>query len=363
MTIKATLAGKVLTVLGAVDPGDLGVTMPLEHLLTDSSSLYEPPAEASARETYFSVLTPETLAYVRYYGYKNLSDMRLGDVSEVAGEALLYRQWGGGSVVDVTAAKEGRDPSGLARISRATGVKVVMSSSADVAEENGQDGFAGEKVAGRIAGEVLDGVGMTGIRAGLIGPVRCDGGGSERELAALRAAGLAHRLTGAPLMLQPGPGDPSPLAALAVLAEAGVDLSHVIVSDAGRMSRSVTLKAMETGCYALFSGFGRESPAAVVRRGAGEERQPFQAHRHPGDDAQIEQIAWLVSEGFAGRVLMSQSLDARHRMFKYGGHGYFYVVGSIVPRMRARGFSEDVLNGILAENPSRALTFCQPVQL
>lgn len=362
MAMKSALAGKVVTVLGAVDPGDLGITMPLEHLLTDGSTLYEPPSEASERETYFSALTQETLAYVRYYGYRNMMDMRLGDVSEVAGEALLYKQWGGGSLVDVTAREEGRDPSGLARISRATGVRVVMSSSADGAQE-GPDGLAQEEAAGRITGEILEGVGATSVRAGLIGPVKFGGPASGRELGDLRAAGIAHRRTGAPLMLRPGPRDPSPLAGLAVLAEVGVDLSHVIISDVGRMSHSVTLKVMEAGCYALFSGFGQESPGAAVRHGAGGERQPLEPYSHPGDDAQIDQIAWLVSEGFAGRVLMSQSLNTRHRMFKHGGHGYFYVLGSIGPRMKAKGISEAVLNDILSENPSRALTFCEPVQL
>ena len=42
---------------------------------------------------------------------------------------------------------------------------------------------------------------------------------------------------------------------------------------------------------------------------------------------------------------------------RYGGPGYAHILESIVPRMRRRGFSEDLVEKILIRNPARALTF------
>ena len=47
-------------------------------------------------------------------------------------------------------------------------------------------------------------------------------------------------------------------------------------------------------------------------------------------------------------------------MMRNGGHGYHYVLARIVPRMRARGFSDELVHNILVDNPKEALTFTTP---
>ena len=46
---------------------------------------------------------------------------------------MIYKQFGGGTLVDATSIGLGRDPVGLARISRQTGVNIVMGASYYVA--------------------------------------------------------------------------------------------------------------------------------------------------------------------------------------------------------------------------------------
>ena len=47
----------------------------------------------------------------------------------------------------------------------------------------------------------------------------------------------------------------------------------------------------------------------------------------------------------------------KSRLLRYGGHGYFYILARIVPRMRERGFDEEAVRRIMVDNPAAVLTF------
>lgn len=347
--MKSGLAGKVQTVLGPVAPGDLGVTMPMEHVLTGVSLADEPPLEASAREIYFATLSPEVLAYVRYYGFRNLEDLRLGDVPTAISEVNLYKQWGGGTLVDIALAESGRDPIGLARISRSTGVKLVMSAGWGAVSLHEEPPLE-EDLAAVVAKEILEGVGETGIKAGLLGPVKIGAATTKAELTVIRAAGSVQKKTGAPLMLSPVSVDSSPLVALDVLAEVGADPTHVMVAHFGRLPRSVMSGVMNAGSYGLFTDFGRDpgwhTDGLAIRSRCEAE--------------QIEDIEWLIAQGFIDRILVSPGIHSRHSYFKFGGHGYFFIMGSIVPRLKARGLTQEDADRIILTNPSAVLAFGEP---
>ena len=57
-----SLTGKVQTVLGSIEPEDLGVTMTHEHLLSSFDGLAEVPEEASQRGKYEAPFSIEILA-------------------------------------------------------------------------------------------------------------------------------------------------------------------------------------------------------------------------------------------------------------------------------------------------------------
>ena len=45
---------------------------------------------------------------------------------------------------------------------------------------------------------------------------------------------------------------------------------------------------------------------------------------------------------------------------RYGGHGYHYILTHVTDRMRARGFTGQAIQGLLEDNPQRALTMTAP---
>ena len=64
-----------------------------------------------------------------------------------------------------------------------------------------------------------------------------------------------------------------------------------------------------------------------------------------------------MDSGYADRVLIAHDVHTRHRLVKYGGHGYGHILENVVPKMLDRGISEDAVKKILVENPKRWLAY------
>ena len=344
------MTGKVQTVLGPISPDKLGVTMTHEHLLIDYSFMHPVPAEASAKGLYYKPVSMETIGLIRHYGMKVVDNPRLLDVDTAIEEAMLYKQYGGNSLVDATSIGIARDPIGLARISRATGLNVIMGGSHYVhqAHPPDMDSRSEDDLVEQIVRDITEGVDDTGIKTGVIGEVGCSWPLTDNERKVLRASGRAQRITGAPVLIHPGSDDQGPLEIIEVLSEAGADLGQTII---GHLERAVAkldvLKQIaESGCYLEWDLFGKE--------------ESHFSRNTPNDAARMDYIASMSAQGYGDKIVIAQDICDKNRLLKYGGHGYFYILAHIVPRMRARGFSQDAIDKILVENPKRALTFVEP---
>ena len=85
----------VMTVLGPVNPLEIGITASHEHLFADSTS------------------------------NRSDTDTRLDDLDTVIEELLGFKAAGGDTIVEVTTIDMGRDVSRLVELSTATGVKII----------------------------------------------------------------------------------------------------------------------------------------------------------------------------------------------------------------------------------------------
>ena len=163
--------GKIQTVLGLIEPGDLGVTITHEHALIDLSCYFEMPDEASERWYIDRPLTMEMRGNIGKRWSHNRDTQRLIDEKEQTEQVYKYFLAGGNSLVDTTSNGIGRDPLALARMSRATGLNIIMGGShyvplsypADMADRSEQ------RLTDDIVRDITVGVGDTGIRTGIIG--------------------------------------------------------------------------------------------------------------------------------------------------------------------------------------------------
>lgn len=347
---RSPVAGKAQTVLGPVPAEELGITLPHEHLLIDFRFMYREPEGAGGRGRGLEPVGLRNHYEVLYDWTRSLDNLQLLDEATAIEEALLYRWEGGRTLVDPTNVGLARDPLALQRIARATGLHVIMGAGYYVGPAHPPDmGTKGEDAITReIVRDLTEGVGDTGVRAGLIGEIGCSWPWTPNEKKSVRAAAEAAKQTGAPLMIHPGRDPAAPEAHLEEVRKTGLDLRRVIMCHIDRtISDSARLKALaETGCSLEYDLFGLEVSF-----------YPMSDFEIPSDAERMRQILWLVEQGHGRQVLMAHDICFKVRLVRYGGHGYAHILRHIVPRLRRKGLGEKDVWMLIAENPSRAVTF------
>ena len=193
-------SGKVQTVLGPIEPDELGVTMTHEHLLIDFRCMFQEPVEAGKKGLAYAPLSLENLGWVRYNWTSNLDNLTLFDEDTTVAEVNRYIRAGGTALVDATSIGIGRDPQGLAHIARATGLNIVMGAGYYVGSTHppDMDVRTVEQLADEVVRDVTEGVGDTGIKSGIIGEIGCSWPWTDNERKVVRAGALAQQRTAPP---------------------------------------------------------------------------------------------------------------------------------------------------------------------
>ena len=340
--------GFVQTVLGPVHASELGPTTTHEHLHIDFSFMYRPARDTPSEEMADAPITLENLGWVRRNYYSNRFNLQLLDLDTAISEVGRYRDAGGGAVVDATTIGIGRDPEALVRISRESGVHIVMGAGFYVAAVHPEDmdRRSVDDLARQIVGDIVEGVDGTGVKAGIIGEVGCTWPLDPNEWKSLAAAAIAQGETGAAVLVHPGRHPDAPQEILELLASGGADTSRVIM---GHLDRTVfDFDALQnlaaSGCYLEWDLFGNEG-----------SYYPLADIDMPSDAQRLDFIQRIAGNGYSRRIVIGQDICTKHRLVRYGGHGYGHILENIVPRMRRRGFSEEVIREITVENPARVL--------
>ena len=350
---KSQLAGQALTVLGPISVDDLGVTLSHEHCLIDITCVFVEPEEATARKLAFEPLSFKNAGYIQYHGTENRDNLLLLDEELALTEILPFKHAGGGTIVDVTNVDLARDPLALKRISNATGLNVIMGSGYYVRVGQNlevMDKRNEEDIAEEIVKDILEGVGATGVHAGIIGEIGCSWPLEDCERKVLRAAGIAQKETGAPLNIHPGRFEDAPFEIVAILKEVGADLSHTVMDHMDRtiFDSKKLYKLADFGCYLAFDEWGSE----------GYYPESLSAITDIMNDTQrIAYIKDLMLKGYGSQILVSHDICAKRRYMAFGGHGYNHILYNAVPAMRRRGLNEEQVNELLIENPKRFLAF------
>ncbi|MFW6055739.1 MAG: phosphotriesterase family protein [Chloroflexota bacterium] len=348
------MKGMAQTVLGNVSGEDLGFVLPHEHLVFDGTSIFAEPASSSQRHMAHAPLGWETLSWLRYHPYENLDNVRMLDEDEAESELALYRKAGGDTLVDVTIPGIGRDPEGLARLSRATGVNIVMGTGlyTEASLERRFLDMSVDDVAAMFIREVMKGVGGTGIRAGIIGEVACNHPVSEVEVRTIRAASIAQQETGASISVHPGRNREAPFQLASILEESGADLSRVIFchTDARLRQSEDRLRLAGMGCVLEYDLWGWEGHFPSYW--TSDDYMDL-----PNDTDRIYEILELERHGHIGQVVMSHDICVRSRRVCWGGWGYIHIPTYVLPMMRRRGVSAEAIRQITVETPRRLLSF------
>jgi phosphotriesterase-related protein len=165
----------------------------------------------------------------------------------------------------------------------------------------------------------------------------------------LRAAVVAQRETGAPLMIHPGRHPDMPMQLAEFVGKNGGDLRRTIMCHICRTIADVraVIDLAQTGLWLEYDLFGLEN-----------SYYPYNpSFDMPNDGGRMAHVLALIAAGHQNQILMSHDIAYKTSLVKYGGYGYHHLLLSVVPRLRDKGVDDLGVRRLLVENPARAFAF------
>lgn len=343
-------SGELQTVMGVINADEMGVTLPHEHLFNDLSSVVDEPSYKFSEVLVGKPVAPDLMWALRQDPYCSADNVSAKEVEKVVTEVKQFQSLGGRTIVDATGTEAiGRNPQRLLEVAKQTGVNVVMSSGGYLEK------FEGERISARsveeqaeeMISDVRNGVGDTGIKAGMIGEIGVSPSFTEAEHASLRAGAIAQKelRTVALNIHMPGWQRRGDEVLDIVLDEIGaipekVSLAH---SDPSGADRDYQHRMLDRGVWLEFDMIGLD--ITFPKEGVS-----------PSVSETVEAVYGLIEDGYASQILLSHDLFLKQMWTQNGGNGFVFVPQVFCDLLRAKGVSDEVIHQLLVENPKKVLT-------
>jgi phosphotriesterase-related protein len=245
------------------------------------------------------------------------------DVALMAEELTSTKRDGAVCIVDAGHPDMGRDLDFVRQAAMRSGVPVVAGAGfyAQPFYSSEITKLSEEQIARALIAQADD------FPAGVFGEIGSWDEITKDERKVFRAVGRAHLATNLPVITHTGIPGKSALEQLDLLEDAGVPPGCVVIGHLGNL--------VDPAVYVH---------KAICRRGAyvGFDRQGGN-----NDAQQVPLVMALLEAGFADRLLFSGDAS----------RGYGRTLTGFVPKVKAAGASDEVLDRITVDNPRRFLAF------
>ncbi|MCP4040324.1 MAG: phosphotriesterase-related protein [bacterium] len=312
------------TVTGTIAPSQLGKTLMHEHLVIgypgfDSDTLNPGPNR------------DERVA--------RCID-RIGELEDLGFRSLL----------DPCPSDLGRDVELMAKVAQQTGFQIICATGLYKQAEGGHPywhtraafGSAKDAMAELFIKEITEGIGETGVRAGIIKVATGEGQMTDYERTVFEAAAEASAETGVPITTHTDQGTIGDLQQQ-VLTEGGAPANRIVIGHScGTSDSDYHMKIARAGSYLGFDRFGLDM------------MQP--------DDERVAALTRLIENGAGDRVVVSHDSvwcwrgepfppDLRAQMEEVWNPSHFSL--RIVPKLKERGVTDNQIETLLVDNPRR----------
>ena len=314
----------IQTVVGAVDCSQLGITLMHEHVFVlDAEILQNYPEEWGDEE-------------------KRVSDAvdRLNEL----------KSKGVDTIVDLTVIGLGRCIPRIRRVAERTQINIIVATGIYTYRDAplyfefrgpGTPLGGPEPMVDMFVRDITEGIGGTGIRAGIL---KCatDKFGVTRDVERiLRATAQAHRRTGVPISTHTHARKRVGLDQQRIFREEGVDLSRVVIGHSGDTTDLDYLEELAAnGSYIGMDRFGVDTILSF--------------------DDRVNTVAEMCRRGYAGKMVLSHDaacfnhwLPERSMPVILPRWNYLHIYNDVIPALRQKGVTEEQLRTMLAENPRK----------
>jgi phosphotriesterase-related protein len=340
----------IITVTGLIQPDELGVTLPHEHIFCDTSPDYRaPPPHIQSLLDDMGVdleapITLQSLGFLRREPQWSIANQVLDSYEDARDELAWARRAGVRSVIDPTPIGLGRQPDAARRLSRELGMHLVGATGyyRQAFHPAETEGMSVDDLEQRFLREVTTGMDDTDVRAGLIGELGTSGDTIlPREERVLTAAGRVQRQTNVPVMVHTEGRREIVLRAIGILTDQGAraDRIHICHINQAPWWRDVVERGASLGLDCFGSTFSIDSEVRM----------------NPNDQERIDALKRIFDAGHGNRAYMSNDICMKSRMHKYGGWGYDHIQTNLAPFLRQSGFGDSELQQLFVDNPRRLL--------
>ncbi len=315
---------KVQTVLGDKTADELGFTLVHEHLTAGFPG----------------------------YEWDNTSFDRKKELDGAAEKLKEIKELGVTSFVDPCPMELGRDPEFAAECAERSGLNVIIATGLYNEALGIPPHFrslGADDIAEVYVREITEGIGNTGIKAGIIktatggipGMTETATSIGQHEETCLRAAARTHKVTGLPILCHNDELGPFGRETLDVFEDEGVDFNRVMIGHAcGVGDMRYYFDVLERGAWLGFDRFGVETIASDKMRQAS--------------------LIGLLAVGY-DRIMLSH--DAVHCMMgrpsaaweqfiaACPNWNYSHILKNIIPQLSRAGVSEGTIHTMTVENP------------
>ncbi|RGU49654.1 aryldialkylphosphatase [Olsenella sp. AF16-14LB] len=295
------------TVLGEIDPQDLGTTYIHEHLY----------------------VSPDELE--RYYDYT------LDVPSKSIEEAELFKAAGGCTIVDMTPLAYGRNPEALRLISKQAGINVlcVTGFHKDLWLPRWFDSLSDAEIARELTREIEDGIGFSKVKPAAVKIGTSLGKVTERERRAIKIVAQVASEHHLPVITHCDKGTMG-MEQLDLLEAGGMNLAHVCLSHTDLTLDPAYMKSlMKRGAFLSFDHVGRD----------------FVGH----DSVRVSLLKDFVCSGFGGQVCLAGDMGKKNYFKSYGGMpGLDYILTGLKEQLLKEIEEHDYWR-MLVENPMHVL--------
>ena len=308
---------QIQTATGPVDTDRLGFTLSHEHVLVTSAGVAQ--------------------------GFPFLFDME-ATRAQIVRELREARGGGVETIIEVSTIDLGRDVELMARASRESGVNVVVATGLWLDIPRIFWGRDPDFLARIFIHEIEEGIGETGIKAGVIKVANDIGGVTEEGERALRAAARACLATGVPISTHQWALEEVGMRQIEIFEEEGVDMKRVCIGhSADTTDVEYLVRLLDRGVF------------LSMDRYPGGEGRPNWKHRN-------RTVKALIDRGYAGRLMLGH--DYAPAPILVGAENippeeptrYLFVTRTAIPALKKMGVSEDVIRTMTIDVPRRFLS-------
>ncbi|HJZ67941.1 MAG TPA: phosphotriesterase-related protein [Blastocatellia bacterium] len=312
------------TVRGSIETKELGVTLMHEHVFVLSTEIMQNYPEAWGDE-----------------------DKRVADA---VAKLNQMKSRGVDSIVDLTVIGLGRYIPRIQRVAAQTRLNIIVATGVYTYNDvpmyfhyrgPGTTLGGSELMVDMFVRDIQEGIGGTGVKAGILKCATDLQGVTPGVERVLRAVAVAHRRTGVPISTHTHAHTERGLEQQRIFREEGVDLSRVIIGHSGDTTDVAYLeKLIANGSYIGMDRFGID----VLL--------PF--------EDRVNTVAKLCELGYANRMVLSHDancfmdwLPEEAVPVTLPSWHYLHIHNDVIPALKQRGVTDEQINTMLVDNPQK----------